>query len=255
MEFVEVTIDHAVGLVRLNRPPVNALSESVAAELSAAFAGLRDPAVRAVVVTGQPHFAAGGDIKSFVRSHEADTEDPVAWKLQLAISALEDLAKPTIAAVHGFALGGGLEIALGCDFRYLAEDAEVGQPEILLGLIPGAGGTQRLPRIVGFQKAKEMIFSGRRVGADEAMQIGLADRVAPADSLLELALEDARKWATRATLGIAAAKRALHRGAALPVGQGVVVEQEAFKEIFPTEDAREGVLAFVEKRPARFKGV
>ena len=254
MEFIEVATEGAIAVVRLNRPPVNALSEAMAGELHEVFDSIDNPSIRAVVVTGQPHFGAGGDIKGFQKTYQEGGEERTGWALQLAIAALERLPKPTIAAVHGYALGGGLELALGCDFRYLAEDALVGQPEILLGLIPGAGGTQRLPRVVGYQRAKEMIFSGRQVGSEEARRIGLADKVAPAADLLDMALADAHVWATKATLAISAAKTALDQGSALPVDEGVQVEQSSFQETFAGEDAREGVAAFITKRPADFKG-
>lgn len=254
MEFVEVTVEGPVALVRLNRPPVNALSEEVALELGQAFAECQAPDIRSVVVTGQPHFAAGADIKGFQATFDSGAEERSAWILQDAIATLESLEKPTIAAVHGFALGGGLELAMGADLRYLADDAKVGQPEILLGLIPGAGGTQRLPRIVGYQRAKEMVFSGRQVDAREALAIGLADKVLPGDELLDASLDSAREWAKASTRAIAAAKKALNRGFGLPVGEGLLVERDAFNESFQTEDAREGVAAFIAKRPPDFKG-
>jgi enoyl-CoA hydratase/carnithine racemase len=253
MEFVELTVDGPVAVVRIDRPPVNALAEDVALELKDVFAQCADPSLRAVVVTGRPHFAAGADIRGFQASFDAGVEERTAWTLQEAIATLESLEKPTIAAVHGYALGGGLELAMGADFRYLAEDARVGQPEVLLGLIPGAGGTQRLPRIVGYQRAKEMIFSGRQVAATEALEIGLADRVFPTDRLLDAALESARELAARPTRAIASAKRALNRGFA-PLDQGLLVEKEAFNDSFATGDAREGVAAFIAKREAEFKG-
>jgi enoyl-CoA hydratase/carnithine racemase len=254
MQYVELTVEGPVALIRLDRPPVNALAEDAALELKEAFETCADAAIRSVVVTGEPHFAAGADIRGFQATFDAGVEERSAWTLQEAIAALESLEKPTIAAVHGYALGGGLELAMGADFRYLAEDARVGQPEILLGLIPGAGGTQRLTRIVGYQRAKEMIFSGRQVDAEEAMAIGLADEVFPAGELLERAMEAARKWATAPTRAIAAAKKALNSGAGLPVEQGLLVEREAFDESFKSEDAREGVAAFIGKREAEFKG-
>ncbi len=151
MSLVEYSVDGAVALVELTRPPVNALSEELSRELKAAFEKCQDPAIRAVVVTGRPHFAAGADIKGFQETYESGEGGDIAGTLVDAIWTLEGLAKPTIAAVFGYALGGGLELAMGADFRYLATDAQVGQPEIKLGIIPGAGGTQRLPRIVGFQ--------------------------------------------------------------------------------------------------------
>jgi enoyl-CoA hydratase/carnithine racemase len=254
MEHVQVTVEGAVALVRLDRPPVNALSEAVATELKEAFETCARPEIRAVVVTGQPHFAAGADIKGFQAAFEAGAQERTAWTLQEAIAVLENLEKPTIAAVHGYALGGGLELAMGADFRYLAVDAQVGQPEILLGLIPGAGGTQRLPRLVGYQRAKEMVLSGRQVGAGEALAIGLADKVAPSGETLELAMADAAEWATKATRAVAAAKKTMNRGFGLPVGDGLLVERDGFQAAFGSEDAREGVAAFIEKRPPDFKG-
>lgn len=254
MEFVNLAVEDAVGLVTIDRPPVNALSTSVAAELKSVFEECAHPDIRAVVVTGQPNFAAGADIRGFKEALDSGATERTAWELQLAVAVLEGLDKPTIAAVHGYALGGGLELALGCDFRYLADDARVGQPEVLLGLIPGAGGTQRLPRVVGYQRAKEMILTGRQVDAAEALAIGLADRVAPAAGLLDLAMADVREWATGATRAYGAAKRALNEGASLPVTQGLEVEQEQYQTAFGSQDAREGVDAFVEKRPARFTG-
>jgi len=254
MEFVEITFEGPVALVRLDRPPVNALGGDVALELREAFESCVDPEIRAVVVTGQPHFAAGADIMGFQATFDAGADERTAWTLQEAIAVLESLDKPTIAAVHGYALGGGLELAMGADFRYLAEDAKVGQPEVLLGLIPGAGGTQRLARLVGYQRAKEMVLTGRQLGADEALEIGLADKVYPTDALLEATIGAAQEWATGPTRAIAAAKRALNTGFGLPVSEGLLIERDAFNESFKTEDAREGVAAFIAKREADFKG-
>lgn len=254
MEFVSVTTDGPVALVRLDRPPVNALSEDVAIELREAFTRCQDTDIRAVVVTGQPHFAAGADIKGFKETFDSGGRETTAGTLQEAIAVLDGLGKPTIAAVHGYALGGGCELSLGCDFRYMAEDAKIGQPEILLGLIPGAGGTQRLQRVVGFQKTKELVYSGRQVGAEEALQIGYADKVAPPDEVLDLAMADAREWATKATLAIAAAKKALADGRGVPLEQALAIERDGFHTSFATADAVEGVNAFIEKRRAEFKG-
>jgi enoyl-CoA hydratase/carnithine racemase len=252
--LVDYSVDGAVALIRLNRPPVNALSEELAGDLLEAFTIAVDPAVRAVVVTGQPHFAAGADIKGFQAAYDLGRDERLASSLVEAIWALDRLAKPTIAAVHGYALGGGLELSLGADFRYLAEDAKVGQPEIKLGLIPGAGGTQRLARVVGFQKAKDIVYTGRHVGAEEALTIGLADRVYPSERLLEEALKAAAEFAKGPTRAIAAAKKALADGWGRPLADGMEVEAEGFQESFRTADAREGVAAFIEKRPANFEG-
>ncbi|MFO7298699.1 MAG: enoyl-CoA hydratase-related protein [Actinomycetes bacterium] len=255
MEFVTVEIHDAVALVRLDRPPVNALNAQLATELLEAFTACQDPAIRAVVVTGKPHFAAGADIKEFKELMDSgEGRVPSANKLTEAVAALENLDKPTIAAVHGFALGGGCELSMGADFRYVSEDARIGQPEILLGIIPGAGGTQRLQRLVGYQKAKELVLTGRHIDAREALAIGYADKVAPVDELLDLALADAAEWAQKATYAIGAAKRALNAGR-LPFDQGMAVEAEEFQKSFASEDAREGVDAFVGKREANFRGV
>ena len=254
MSLVDFTIEGAVALVRLNRPPVNALSAELSADLKAAFEQAADPQVRALVVTGQPHFAAGADIKGFRAVYESGGEQRLARTLADTVSVLEGLEKPTIAAIHGYALGGGLELSLGADFRFLAEDALVGQPEIKLGLIPGAGGTQRLSRVVGFQKAKDIVFTGRQVGAREAMAIGLADRVYPTEQLLEESLQAAAEMATWPTKAITAAKRALAGGWGRPLEEGMAVEEREFEASFWTDDAREGVAAFLEKRNPNFQG-
>jgi len=254
VEFVHYTVDGAVATVRLDRPPVNALSGLLAEELLEAFGNAADPSVRAVVVTGSPHFAAGADIKEFQAALDAGSGDALASRLGDAVRALERLAKPTIAAVRGFALGGGLELAMGADFRYLADDAKVGQPEIALGIIPGAGGTQRLARLVGYRLAKELIMSGRHVAANEALALGIADRVVPAADLLDTAMEDAAQWANGPTVAYGEAKRALNEGLRLPLDEGLALEREAFTACFRTADAREGIGAFIEKRTAEFKG-
>jgi enoyl-CoA hydratase len=254
MSLAEYSVDGNVARIVLNRPPVNALSAELSADLATAFEEAANPNVRAVVVTGEPHFAAGADIKGFQAAYDSGTDDSLAADLGHAIRLLETLEKPTIAAVRGFALGGGLELALGADFRYFADDARVGQPEILLGLIPGAGGSQRLPRLVGYQRAKEIIFSGRHLGAEEAHEIGLADKVWPAAQLLEAAMADAGRWAAGPTLAYGAAKRALNDALRLPIDQGLAVEMDAFLTCFGTNDARLGVAAFIEKRQANFGG-
>ena len=254
MDLVEYTVDGPVALVRLNRPPVNALSPELSRDLLAAFGEAADPTVRAVVVTGHPHFAAGADIKGFQSVYQEGGEQKLASTLVEAIWALDLLGKPTIAAIHGYALGGGLELAMAADFRYLADDAKVGQPETKLGLIPGAGGTQRLQRLVGFQRAKDIVYSGRQVGAEEALAIGLADRVFPAADVLTGAQAAARELAAGPTRALHAAKKALAGGHGRPLSEGMDLERAAFDESFWTDDAREGVSAFIEKRAPSFQG-
>lgn len=253
MSLVEYSLDDAVAVLTLNRPPVNALSSALAADLAAAVEQAADPAVRAVVVTGSPHFAAGADITE-LQAAAAGDDKALASDLLRALNALERLRKPVVAAVRGFALGGGLELALACDFRYLAEDARVGVPEIKLGIYPGAGGTQRLPRLIGLAKARDLIYTGRHVRADEALAIGLADRVVPTDEVAATAMEAARGLAAGATVAIGAAKRAINGGVGRSLKKGLEMEAEGFLQCLATEDAREGLAAFLEKREAAFKG-
>lgn len=254
MELVSYDTEGAVGIIELKRPPVNALSGALADDLDQAVAEAGASAVRAVVVTGRPHFAAGADISGFKTAHAGGKEGLEDNAIDQVIRRLEQVPKPVIAAVFGYALGGGLELAMGADFRYLAEDAQVGQPEIKLGIIPGAGGTQRLPRLVGFSRGKELVYSGRHVPADEALAIGLADKVFPADELLEAAVADAARFASGPTAALGAAKRAVNEGWGRPVDDALAVEADAFRECFYTQDAREGVSAFLEKRRPKFTG-
>ena len=252
MSLVQYATEGAIAFVTLDRPPVNALNGELVADLGTALEQAADPRVRAVVIAGSPHFAVGADIKEFGAVLESGGDDALAADLGRVVSRLEHLDKPTIAAVTGFALGGGLELALGADFRYLAEDSQVGQPEIKLGLIPGAGGTQRLARLVGWQRAKELVLTGRNLDAAEALDLGLADKVLPSDQVLPTAGTDAATWAKGPTRAIAAAKRAMRAG--FDLEHGLDVEVAEFKALFATSDAREGVGAFIEKRNAEFTG-
>lgn len=254
MEFVSYKTEGAVGVIELKRPPVNAISGELVEQLDEAVGIASHPAVRAAVITGRPHFAAGADITGFKKAHDAGAGPLDDSRLVPVVRRLEQLSKPVIAAVFGYALGGGLELAMGADFRYLAEDAKVGQPEIRLGIIPGAGGTQRLPRLVGFNRAKELIYSGRHVDAEEALAVGLADKVFPAGELLEAAMADAARYASGAAPALGLAKRAVNEGWGRPIEEALAVEAEAFLEAFASGDAKEGVAAFLDKRPARFGG-
>lgn len=254
MSLVDYTTEGAVALLTLNRPPVNALNAELANDIVQALGEAADPAIRAAVITGSKHFAAGADIARFVDSFEISGDEDIASELAQTIVALENLSKPTIAAISGYALGGGLELAMGADFRYMAQDAKVGQPEIMLGIIPGAGGTQRLPRIVGYQRAKEMNLSGRHVEAAEALSMGLADKVVPPDELLATAMEDAAQWAQGPTLAYASVKRAMNGGWGMPIDAALAHERKIFNEVFRTDDAKAGIKAFLAKEKPEFEG-
>ncbi len=254
MSLVDYTVDGAVATITLNRPPVNALNAELIGDIADAISRAEAPEIRAVVITGAPHFAAGADITGFQAAFEGKMEERQAAGLLAVVGRLEALEKPTIAAVAGFALGGGLELAMGADFRYLAEGAKVGQPEIRLGIIPGAGGTQRLPRLVGYQRGKELCMSGRHVEAAEALAIGLADEVVPDDDLLASAQAAAARFAAGPTRAYAAVKRAIRRGYDLPLEDALMVEAEEFAKVFATEDARIGVKAFLAKEKPEFTG-
>ncbi|MBW3658020.1 MAG: enoyl-CoA hydratase/isomerase family protein [Actinobacteria bacterium] len=252
-EFVrlEVDADTKVGTIRLERPPMNALSRQVWLEIEeAARAAAAHEDVRAVVVWGGPKvFAAGADIKEFPNwdYHEVKRTGTV---LQRALDTLARLPMVVIAAINGYALGGGCELAMACDFRFIAENAKLGQPEILLGIIPGAGGTQRLPRLVGLSKAKELVLSGRMVDANEAPQIGLADAVFPADDVYDEAVKAAARYAA-GPYAIGLAKRAMEDGIEMPLDQALRLERDLFAECFATDDARIGIQSFIENGPGK----
>ncbi len=257
-EFVHLEVDseRKVGTLRLDRPPMNALALQVWREIgeAAAEAADRDD-VRALVVTGSAKvFAAGADIKEFPTWEYQDVRE-LGGVLQRNLDTLARIPMPTIAAISGYALGGGCELAMACDFRFVADNAKLGQPEILLGIIPGAGGTQRLPRLVGLSKAKELIFSGRMVDATEAFQIGLADAIFPADDVLREATDAAARYAA-GPYALALAKRAIEDGSEMPLDQGLRLETGLFAECFATEDARTGFDSFIEHGPgkATFQG-
>ena len=254
MNLVDYAVADAVATITLNRPPVNALNAPLIADIGEALEAAADNAVRSVVITGSPHFAAGADISGFRAAFDDEGGPDLAGALSSVVSQLQSLAKPTIAAVQGFALGGGLELAMGADLRYLSDEARVGQPEILLGIIPGAGGTQRLPRIVGYQTALEMCMSGRQVEADEALRIGIADKVVSSESLLETALADAAAYASGPTIAYSAVKRAIDIGYGMPLERGLDIEAAEFARSFATHDARAGVAAFLSKQKPEFDG-
>jgi enoyl-CoA hydratase len=237
--------DDGVAVVTLDNPKVNALSSALLADLQAAAEELAADPPGAVVVTGGDRlFAAGADISEFGGPQEARA---VGGAFRSALDAVAAIPRMTIAAVSGYALGGGCELALACDMRIASERAVFGQPEILLGIIPGGGGTQRLARLVGPARAKEMILSGRQVRAEEAFRIGLADEVVAPDALMERALERAAELARGAVLAQGLAKRAIDAGLDRPLAEGLTIEQDQFVEVFTTHDAHVGVASFLEK--------
>jgi enoyl-CoA hydratase len=247
-------IPAGVATVRLDRPPMNALNRQIQDELTAAAERVtRDGAIRAVVVYGgEKVFAAGADVKEFAGQSHADMMRG-AGHLSAALGALAAIPKPVIAAVTGYALGGGCEVALSADFRVSAEDAKWGQPEILLGIIPGAGGTQRLPRLIGPAKAKDLIYTGRFVDAAEALAIGLVDVVVPAAEVYPTALAMAAKFAAGPALALAAAKAAVDGGLDGSLDAGLRLESQLFASLFATEDRTIGVASFLEHGPGKAK--
>lgn len=241
-----------VATIRLDRPPMNALNTALQEELRAAATQVRaDESVRAVVLYGgEKVFAAGADVKEFAgQDHATMMRD--ADRLSSALAALAAVPKPVIAAVTGYALGGGCELALTADFRVSAADARWGQPEVLLGIIPGAGGTQRLPRLVGPAKAKDLIFSGRFVDAEEALAIGLVDVVVPAAEVYPAALAMAARFAKGPALALAAAKAAIDGGLDGDIGNGLRLESHLFASLFATKDRTIGMKSFIEDGPGK----
>ena len=244
-----------VALVTIERPDVlNALSFDLLDELAAALAALdADPACRAIVLTGSGTraFAAGADIR------ELAVQTPISLLVGDRFAVWERIAAtrtPVIAAVRGFALGGGCELALSCDLIVAGDDAQFGQPEINLGVMPGAGGTQRLTRAIGRARAMDLILTGRNLGAREAESMGLVSRVVPADETLEAALDVARTIAAQAPIAVLAAKEAVRLAEELPLSAGLRHERRAFFALFASDDQREGMSAFVEKRRPEWKG-
>jgi enoyl-CoA hydratase/carnithine racemase len=256
-EFVNLTVSGGVGTLRLDRPKMNALNVQVQEEIrAAATEAAENDEVRAVVVWGgEKVFAAGADIKEMADMSHADMVRR-SGPLQSALSAVARIPKPVVAAVNGYALGGGCELALCADYRIAAEDATLGQPEILLGVIPGAGGTQRLSRLVGSSKAKDIIFTGRFVPAEEALRIGLVDKVVPAAEVYDAAVAWAGQFTRGAALALRAAKETVDAGLGVDLSTGLEIERQQFAALFATEDRGIGMRSFVEHGPgkAEFKG-
>ena len=256
-EFVNLEVAASgVGTIRLDRPKLNPLNAQVARELGAAVDEVkgRDD-VRAIVVWGGERvFAAGADIKE-MGERDAITMYRYIGEFQDVFTRLENLPQITVAAINGYALGGGCELSLACDMRICATDSQLGQPEILLGVIPGAGGTQRLPRLVGVGRAKELIYTGRFVPAEEALAIGLVNEVVGPDQVYSRAVEIAEKFAKGPVVALMAAKQVIQAGIDIDKATGMMLERQAFAALFASEDQKIGMESFIESGPGKAKFV
>lgn len=255
-ETIIVEIEEGVATLTLNRPKVlNALNDQVFNELAEAAEELAtDQSVRVVIITGgEKVFAAGADISQMASASAVDvtTSDNPSHR---AFHLIENMPKPVIAAIAGFALGGGCELTLVADVRIAADNAQFGLPEIKLGILPGGGGTQRLPRLIGSGRAKELIFGGDFIKAEEALRIGLVNKVVPADQLFNEAHKMAKKFADRGAVALRLAKSAVNEGQRMDLEAGLQYEHKCFSLLFATDDQKEGMRAFLEKRPANFQG-
>src|SRR6476619_756214 len=256
-EFVRLEVADGVGTIRLDRPKMNAISIQVQDELRevAAEATERDDVKAVVVYGGERGFAAGNDVKEMADMAYVDMVDR-SGPLQAAVTAVARIPKPVVAAVTGYALGGGCELALAADIRIAADNATLGQPEVLLGIIPGAGGTQRLSRLVGPSRAKDIIVTGRFVNADEALAIGLVDKVVPAEDVYAESVKWAGQFTAAASYALRAAKESIDKGLEVDLETGLEIERQQFAALFATQDRSTGMSSFVENGPgkAQFKG-
>jgi enoyl-CoA hydratase/carnithine racemase len=251
-EFVRLEVADGVGTIRLDRPKMNALNAQMQAEIHAVAleAGGREDVKAVVLYGGERVFAAGADIKEMVDLSYVDMVGR-STSLQAAFSAVARIPKPVVAAITGYALGGGCELALCADVRFAAPEAVLGQPEILLGIIPGAGGTQRLTRLVGPSKSKDLIFTGRFVAAEEALAIGLVDRVCPEGGVYAEALAWAGRFVGGASYALRAAKDAIDRGSEVDIETGLEIERQQFAALFATRDRTIGMRSFIDNGPGK----
>jgi len=257
MALINVEKQDRIATVIIDNPPMNTLSTAVIQELGATFAELNnDSEVLAIIVTGagEKAFMAGGDIKGFPEKIGNPNLIPSFLATHEVLNSIDFSSKPTIAVLNGYTLGGGCELALTCDIRISEAQALIGVPESTLGLFPGGGGTQRLPRLIGEAKAKELMFTGEHISAEEALRIGLVNRVVPKGEGLQSALELAKKICKNSPTAVRNIKRAVDEGLELPLNKALEREAELFQELFLTEDVKEGVQAFLEKRRPQFPG-
>ena len=256
-EFVRLEVADGVGTIRIDRPKMNALDRQTQGEIAEAAveAGERDDVRAVVLYGGERTFAAGADIKEMAAMSHSDMVR-ASEGLQAGMKAVARIPKPVVAAVTGYALGGGCELALCADVRFAADNATLGQPEVLLGVIPGMGGTQRLSRLVGPSRAKDLIFTGRFIKADEALAIGMVDRVLPADEVYDAALAWAAGFANAAPWALRAAKECIDRGLEADLETGLEIERQQFAGLFATEDRTIGMTSFLENGPGKadFRG-
>lgn len=256
MGYISVSIEDRVAILAINKPPANALSSSLIEELSSIFDELQfDENVRAVVLKGDGRFfSAGADIKEFTTISTANAFSQLAESGQVIFERIEQFRKPVIASIHGAALGGGLELAMACHIRYVAENAKLGLPELQLGLVPGFAGSQRLPRYVGMAKAAEMLFTSDPISGKEAVQWGLANAAFPEEELHEASIQLAKKIAAKSPLALSKAIELLNYSKHENYYAGVKKEADSFGDIFVSVDAKEGISAFIEKRQPQFTG-
>ena len=256
-EFVRLEVEGGIGTIRLDRPKMNALNFEIQDALITAAAEVtaRREVSAVIVYGGEKVFAAGADIKEMQTMSYTDMVDR-SVALQGAFTAIARIPKPTVAAITGYALGGGCELALSCDFRVAGENAQLGQPEVLLGIIPGAGGTQRLSRLIGSARAKDIIFSGRFVSAEEALRMGLVDEVVAPEEVYAAARRRAERYVGGPAYAIRAAKEAIDRGLEVDLQTGLEIERMQFSSLFATRDAEIGMASFVQHGPgkAQFEG-
>jgi enoyl-CoA hydratase len=256
-KFLIYAREESIGTVTINRPQsLNALNEEVYKELYELFEEIEgDRDVRVIILTGSGNkaFVAGADIADLASRNTIDIRSLVA-RGRKACDRIDSLSKPVIAAINGFVLGGGCELAMCCDLRIASENAKFGQPEINLGIIPGAGGTQRLTRLIGMTRAKELIYTGDIIDAGTALNMGLINKVVPADRLMDEAKAIARKLLSKSSVALYLAKAAINGGANMDLASGLDLEAQCFTLCFATEDQKEGMAAFMQKRKPEFKG-
>jgi enoyl-CoA hydratase/carnithine racemase len=256
LENVEYTVEDRIAIITLDHPPVNALNSQTLKDLDVALdVALEDDAVKIIIVTGAGRtvFVAGADISEIDRNRDADHAEELLRAGHAVFSKIETSKKPVIAAINGMCLGGGLELAMACHMRVAGDRARIGQPEINLGVIPGWGGTQRLPRIVGPSKAAEMILTGDQIRAQEAYRLGLVNKVVPMSDVLKEAVDLARKIAAKSAVAIGCALEAIERGRHLALAEAMEVEIEGWHTLVESEDMKEGLQAFLQKRQPQFK--